>query len=292
MGSSVSFEMRAIRLGAFGSALAMLALAACGAVEPGVPSPATTSPVTTSSVTTSPVGSDRDALADTVWVASALSHPGSGAEVVPGSEPTIEFDLTGGAVSGSTGCNRYSARATIGRGALALDTISVTERACLDAAVMEQESAVLEILQTVTGFTIIDGVLTLEATAGSIDFITIEPVGDRPLDDTTWTLESFVRGETVSSVIATIRPMLVIDTTTQTVRGTTGCNDFFGSVLLDGTDVSFTDFTVTEIACEQQVMAQESKLLEILRAAVRLEIDGDRLRLATADGRALVYRAG
>jgi heat shock protein HslJ len=281
------------------AALVLIA-AACGegtaddpaATTPAPTSPATTSPVTTSPVTTSPIGSDAHALAGTSWVAQQISDGSSSRPVIAGNEPNLDFGPGGGTVSGSTGCNQYSGDVTIGSGTMSIGQVAVTERACLDAGVMDQESLFLAVFTGSGSFTLADGILELQGSAGSVSFAEPEQVVDAALDGTGWTLDTLIDGVGASSVLSTTRPSLRVDLSDVSVRGTTGCNDFGGRVQVQGSAFTVTDMSWTEIGCESGVMTQEAFILGVLQNAEQFEIEGDRLTISDGTGRALVYKAG
>ena len=57
------------------------------------------------------------------------------------------------------------------------------------------------------------------------------------------------------------------------VGGNGGCNRYFGSVALDGWNVSFGAMGSTRMACAEAVMDQEQRLFQALAAATRYELD-------------------
>jgi heat shock protein HslJ len=83
----------------------------------------------------------------------------------PGAETTATFD--GEMVSGSAGCNTYEAGYVIDGNKLTIETPTVTEMACEDPpGVMDQESAFLASLESVTGYIQPGGVLELLGAEG------------------------------------------------------------------------------------------------------------------------------
>jgi len=76
-------------------------------------------------------------------------------------------------------------------------------------------------------------------------------------------------------------PTLAIDESG--LRGTTGCNSYFGSFVLDGTAVAISEVGMTEMWCEG-VMEQEQAFLQVLQTAESLTLNENRLTLHTAEG--------
>jgi len=80
---------------------------------------------------------------------------------------TIDLILEGGAARGSAGCNSYGAAYSRAGSSMSLDTIAMTEMACLQpAGMMEQESHYLELLTAVRGYRIYGDHLWLETGDG------------------------------------------------------------------------------------------------------------------------------
>lgn len=235
---------------------------------------------------------DPDALAGTSWVAQRIADDSGRRGALTGSEPTIDFAADGRTVSGSTGCNVYSGDVTIGQGTISVAEVSVTERACIAQEIMEQEALFLEILVSVDGFTLTDGILELKSADGSVSFVEPAPVVDAALDGTAWALDTLIDGELAMSVLTTTTPSLAVDTGEGSLRGTTGCNGFSGAVVVEGRAFTVAEMTWTEIGCEPDIMRQETLILDVLQNAESYEIDGDHLTIFSTEGRSLVYRAG
>lgn len=69
------------------------------------------------------------------------------------------------------------------------------------------------------------------------------------------------------------------------VAGSTGCNRYFASVVLDEGDVSVSDAGSTRRACPQEVMRREGAFLQALQQTRRYREEGDaRLVLLDSDG--------
>lgn len=272
-------------------AVPALVAAACGeGADDGAATtaPVTTSPVTTTPITTSAPGSDADALAGTSWVAISLASDAGPVSLVMGREPTIEFGTDGAGASGSTGCNTYSGAVSIGGGTIRFSQIAVTERACLEPEIMQIEAAFLAVLGGLTSLSLANGILELSGPEGSIGLIVPVPVVDSPLEGTRWSLETVSDGVAATSVLSSTSPGLVVEG--DSIRGTTGCNDFGGELTVAGESFVVGSLTWTEIGCEANVMDQEASILDVLSAADRYEIEGDRLTIY-AGARFLSYRA-
>lgn len=101
-------------------------------------------------------------LDGTAWL---LAETALGKPVWPASQVTAAF--SGDTISGSTGCNTYSARVTPGEGQLLTVGAAVSTRmACVDPQLMDQETLFLQLLEGVQGWSYLAGQLALSYSVG------------------------------------------------------------------------------------------------------------------------------
>ena len=93
---------------------------------------------------------------------------------------------------------------------------------------------------------------------------------DLELTGTSWQLVIIDGGEVVQESSAT---MLFPEQ--DKVVGNSGCNRYFGSVLVDGSAISFGDAGATMMACPEPLMQQEQAFFAALSSIVRGEIDAE-----------------
>jgi hypothetical protein len=89
---------------------------------------------------------------------------------LPGEQPWIV--LGDGRLEGFAGCNRINARYlqdTVGARAIAFRTLSSSKRGC-DTSVMAAESRVLEVLQSVSSYSVTGDTMTMTGSAGTLNF--------------------------------------------------------------------------------------------------------------------------
>lgn len=119
-------------------ALSVILLAACTALQPAAP-----------------------VLDGTAWNLLQLN----GQPVVEGTMPTLTFHE--GQAGGNSSCNSYGAEYTQQGKSLTFAPIVTTLMACLDAGIMQQESAMYAALQTVKTYQLEQDTLTLLDADGS-----------------------------------------------------------------------------------------------------------------------------
>lgn len=181
------------RRGVFIVVATAIVLAACGGEEAAdvttTPSVATTSTTTESGPNTTQPDAVAPDLIGTSWIVVTYSLPASMTNPWPGTELTLRFG-DDGTVSGSTGCNEYSAMFEVegpydefvegqrdeNDGQVILfGGLTMTERACEESNFMEQEAEFVDLLERAGRWFIGRGNLFLRTADGSF-LIEAEPI--------------------------------------------------------------------------------------------------------------------
>ena len=103
----------------------------------------------------------------TPWTLQSCTDPtGVHIPIISGSNVTARFDGDG-RMTGNSGCNWYAATYTTKDYAISLSLESVTDMACRDPGIMEQESAFLASLSKVTSFRVSESSLKFYDAAGT-----------------------------------------------------------------------------------------------------------------------------
>jgi heat shock protein HslJ len=183
-----------------------------------------------------------------------------------------------GTVSGSTGCNRYSAPYTLDGSDLALGQVASTNMACLGAA-DATEREFLAALDRVAGWRVENGELTLEDEDGGelLRFTEPSPVG-------AWEATMFLQRDAVSSPLPGTRVTAVFGED-GTLSGSAGCNGYTATYETDGGAITISEPAATEKACAKPegVMEQEQAYLDALPRARSYRVEGATLSLLTAE---------
>ena len=106
-----------------------------------------------------------------------------------------------------------------------------------------------------------------------------------PLLDARWVLESYLNadGETVTALAD--REVTAEFSPDGQVAGSGGCNRYFTSYTVDGSNLTIGQAGSTMMACEPvEVMQQEAQFLTALGAAATWQIEGDMLTINNAAG--------
>jgi len=105
------------------------------------------------------------------------------------------------------------------------------------------------------------------------------------LDGSSWELYTYrktkpIEGTTITAAFADGE-----------IRGTAGCNSYFGSYTTNGARIEFGGLGWTAMACLDPpgVMEQETLVMDFFIKAERFELEDDRLTIYRADGEALTF---
>jgi len=266
--------------------VASVALLACGGDDTPESSgqaastsaaPATTT--TAASTTTAPATSTTVAsIADALRGHTFLSTAVEGYTLVPDTQITLTFD--GDNLSALGGCNTLAGTWSVEGDVLVVPPMARTMMACEPSALMDQETwldAVLTSRPTVA----VDGdTLTITADGAIVTLLDKEVADpDRPLEGTTWTAESLISAQAVSSIPAGVRPP-TLRLEGGAVSVDTGCNTGRGAYTVAADTITFGPIATTRMACGdpngQQV---EQAVLTVLSGTATFAIDGPVLTL-------------
>jgi heat shock protein HslJ len=212
------------------------------------------------------------------WTLTSLD----GTAVPPGARITATFSADG-LVSGSGGCNTYSASYQVADLSLTVGPVAATRMSCGDEA-DALESQYFDLLQGAIAFTVDDAALLVVAETGVLEFgAGGATAAFTSLTDATWTLVE-LDGAAVEPVAqtATFLP-------DGTINGSGGCNEFFGGYTEDGSTLTVSALASTRMACEDDVMEAEAAYLDALQTAENWAIAGNELTITTAADVELVF---
>ena len=102
------------------------------------------------------------------------------------------------------------------------------------------------------------------------------------VEDIRWVLESYGEPGKPKAVVADTEITAEFVSNEQTVKGSAGCNSYFGGYELRGSQLSIPGpIGATEMYCAEPegVMDQEQEYLALLRLAESWEIDGNELQV-------------
>jgi heat shock protein HslJ len=110
------------------------------------------------------------------------------------------------------------------------------------------------------------------------------PASGDPLSGTNWVLASFDNAAPLPG-----RP-ITLSFESGEVRGSSGCNSYFGTYAVDDDSLTITEVGATAMAClEPELMEQETAYLLRLASVRRYMLSDDRLQLFAAEDQTLSF---
>jgi heat shock protein HslJ len=214
---------------------------------------------------------------------------------VTGVKPVTALFGSSGKLSGSGGCNQYSATSSVSGTGITISQPATTLMAC-EESVMQQESMYLADLAKASTYSNTPGdTLTFYDASGAVILVYKRPVdasGGQPPIVGVWDLFSYNNGK------GGIETVIIGSTTTADfgadgkLAGSAGCNQYSATYTTSGSKgITITQPITTLMACENNLMQQETQYLSLLQKAAKYEISGDQLTLFDSTGtKILIYK--
>jgi len=223
-----------------------------------------------------------------------LSTGVTGRQLVPGTRVRLAFDE--GSLSADAGCNQMGGQVRLDGDRLIADGLAGTEMGC-EPDLMEQDTWLVELLQSEPEVVLDGDALTLRGTDGTVIQLMDREVADpdRPLVGTTWRLDAITKGTdshgTASSIPAGVTSTLRITEGGQ-LEVAPGCNTGGADVKVGEGVLQVGPVITTLMACTGEPGRVEADVLAVIKEGeVGYSIEADRLTLTNGDN-GLVYRAG
>ncbi|RZT27222.1 META domain-containing protein [Kribbella sp. VKM Ac-2569] len=217
------------------------------------------------------IGGEGSPLGKT-YLSVAVTEDDVERELVPGTRIRVEIRKDGVLIA-RAGCNELSGGIMLDDGVLRFERAIQTQMGCGPEFEAQDDWLMRLLLDepewSVEGdtLTLIDGGTTIVL----LDRRFAEP--DLPLDGTTWTIESVVRGGLFQHYFGVGPATLTLDGTE--ASGSTGSSPFIATVTRDNDTLTFTDLTVAP----GHPTALEEAVLESLRTPLTYTIESNHLKL-------------
>jgi heat shock protein HslJ len=229
-------------------------------------------------------------LTGVTWYLIAFNEGGSALSIKPGTQITAFFDAQG-KVSGSAGCNQYTASYEATLNGLSIGAPATTKMSCSEpAGIMNQETLYLTTLQGASGYSISGNILTVSDSGKNaiLTYSTIPPyeMTPAPMTGTMWYLNSFVDAQGQIWGPVPTNPISLQFTDDGKVSGNAGCNSYSGTYTVSGNSISMSGFATTLMYCgDPGVMDLESTYLAVLPTMKVYKIRGNELTLSDGTGK-------
>jgi len=244
------------------------------------------------------------ALGGTSWLVTGYNNGKQAVvSVLAGSELTAVF-TSDGALSGSAGCNTYTATYETSGNSIKIGPAAATFKMCAHpAGVMEQEAQYLKALATAATYRLDGSRLELRTADGALAATLTARAGlattnPRPaqegafpaalLPGAEWVVEDINRTGLIDRSRATLN-----FGTDGRLSGRASCNTYSGEYTLTAEGLTVAKIATTRMACAPALMRQEDLFLAVLRNLQRFTLSPDgALILHAGDGRTITARRG
>jgi heat shock protein HslJ len=228
-------------------------------------------------------------LGEREFLSVAVTDGGAARPLVAGTRIRLTFSGTN--LGASAGCNSIGGSYRIEGGRLVFEGGGMTEMGC-DAERHAQDDWLVALLASNPTVRLAGSDLTLESGSVAVslrDREVVEP--DANIVGPTWTVESIITGDAVSSVPAGATATLVFNAD-GTISVRPGCNQGGGTWKPIAGGIEVSALVLTKMACDGPGGQLESAVLEVLdQGTLAASIDSTVLTLQ-AGGRGLQLRAG
>jgi heat shock protein HslJ len=206
-----------------------------------------------------------------------VSEGGAARPLVAGTRITLRFSGTD--VGANAGCNSLGGSYKVDLGRLVFERGAQTAMGCAQALQVQDEWLVAFLdsdpMIVVAGneLMLTNGAISMRL----LDREVAEP--DLNIVGPTWTVESLIQGDTVSSVPEGASATLVFKAD-GSVEVDAGCNRGSGTWRLEGTGIKVESLLLTKMACQGPGAALESAVLSVLSAdVIQAQIESDVMTL-------------
>ena len=198
--------------------------------------------------------------------------------------------LPDGRVAVATGCNGASGTARLEEGRMVGDGFEITEMACVNPGVMEQETFVMSVVEGRPELLLDGDVLVLRTATAEIRFLDQKVADpDRPLEGTRWQVTGQFDPQVAGTTAATEARLVLSD---GRLRFTGACLDAEGPATVTGTSVAVGALTTsTPRPCSQPQQVAETEIRSLLSGSLQAKVTAASLLLTRPDGTGLTLVA-
>ena len=226
---------------------------------------------------------DMMTLEGPTWRLAAVIHADGELQTVPDDvEATAMF--AAGAVSGSGGCNRFTASYRADGDHLTIERGATTMMACPEPQATV-EMAFQAALEATKAYRIEDGRLAWLDAEGR-ELAAFKPLQHAALTGATWRAIFYNNGRGAAVSVLDGSTITATFGADGQVSGSAGCNRYHAAYSVKESSITIQAPASTRMACSEPegVMQQEQEYLNALPTAATYAIQGQRLELRTADG--------
>ncbi|MDQ2965091.1 MAG: META domain-containing protein [Chloroflexota bacterium] len=224
------------------------------------------------------------------FLSTKVTDKGADRPLVPGTTIRLTFNKDG-QLGVNAGCNHMGGTYRMDGGTLRFEGGAMTEMGC-DEPRHKQDDWLFGLLGSKPTVALAGNDLTITAGDFVIRLLDREIADpDLPLVGPTWTVNSIITGDAVSSIPDGVLATLKFGADGR-VEIQTGCNQGGGSYAVDGARIQFRDIVTTKRACDGVAGQMETAVLGVLRTeGLNYLIDAGSLTIQTT-GQGLTLAGG
>jgi heat shock protein HslJ len=223
-------------------------------------------------------GGEGKDLRGKVFVSTSVTEQGKPRALVEGTSIELNFTDDGRLIA-RAGCNMMQGPVSLGGGKLAVSDLSSTAMGCPNPDLHKQDEWLMKLLGATPTWQMDGANLVVTGSGTEIVLGTEAPA---VLEGGTWTVDSLVTGDAVSSVPGAVAATLAF--MDGKVNVFTGCNSGSASYKVDGQTITFESLLHTDKACGPDETLVEKALLAALNGQVTYKIDRQKLSLTNTKG--------
>ncbi|GAB2854768.1 META domain-containing protein [Lentzea nigeriaca] len=213
-----------------------------------------------------------------VFVSTSVTEQGKPRALVEGTSIELSFTDDGRLIA-RAGCNMMQGRVSLGDGKLSVSDLGSTAMGCPNPDLHKQDEWLSKLLSAGPSWELDGGNLVITGSDAEIVLGTEAPAA---LEGGTWTVDSLVTGDAVSSIPGAVTATVAF--MDGKINVFTGCNSGSASYKVDGRAITFTSLLHTEKVCGPDQTLVEKALLGALSGQVTYKIDRQTLSLTSAKG--------
>ncbi len=228
-------------------------------------------------------GVDKTTLEGSLWRLTSIARADGQLHAVPNSvEATATF--ADGSVSGSGGCNRYTASYTVKDGRLTIGRAASTMMSCPEPQTAV-EQPFMAALATTMAYQIEGGQLSF-LDAGGRKIATFKAQRPLALKGVSWRATVYNNGRDAAVSLIDGSKITAKFGADGVLSGSAGCNRYRAAYVIEGSSITIQAPTTTRKVCSKPegMMQQEGEYLKALTTAATYGIQGRQLELRTTEG--------